>query len=214
MSNIAILGTGNMASALALQLAAKGYGVVLGSRDAARAQAKASELGQGIQGTALVDAARQAETVFYAGPYGGFAGVAAATGGLAGKVVIDITNPLTADYMGLTLGHTTSAAEELQKLVPQARVVKAFNTVFAQVLQGGPSLNGVPVTVFFAGDDETAKASVKSLIEQLGFNALDSGALKNARYLEPVAGLNIALGYGLGHGTSIAPAWTFGPKAA
>jgi 8-hydroxy-5-deazaflavin:NADPH oxidoreductase len=68
--------------------------------------------------------------------------------------------------------------------------------------------------VFFAGDDVAAKASVKTLIERLGFTALDSGALKIARYLEPVAGLNIVLGYALGHGTSIAPAWTFGPKAA
>jgi 8-hydroxy-5-deazaflavin:NADPH oxidoreductase len=137
MSNIAIIGTGNMASALALLLAAKGYGVVLGSRNAARVQAKALELGHGIQGSGVADAARQAETVIYAGPYGGFADVAAATGGLAGKVVVDITNPLTADYMGLTIGHSTSAAEEIQKLVPQARVVKAFNTVFAQVLQNG-----------------------------------------------------------------------------
>jgi 8-hydroxy-5-deazaflavin:NADPH oxidoreductase len=214
MNSIAILGTGNMASALAQQLASKGYDVVLGSRDGEKAQAKAYELGHGIQGRGLAQAVSQSQVVIYAGPYSGFADVAAATGGLVDKIVIDITNPLTSDYMGLTIGHASSAGEEIQKLVPQARVVKAFNTIFAQVLQQGSSLAGSPVTVFFAGDDASAKAHVKSMIERLGFIALDSGALKNARYLEPVAGLNIVLGYGLGHGTSIAPSWTISAKAA
>ena len=120
----------------------------------------------------------------------------------------DISNPLTSDYMGLTIGHSTSAAEEIAKAVPGAHVVKAFNTVFAQVLQEGPEFaDGNVVPVFYAGDDPAAKNQVKELIESTGFAAVDAGPLRNARYLEPLAGLNIYFGYGAGQGTAIAPAW-------
>ena len=130
-----------------------------------------------------------------------------AAGDLTGKVVIDITNPLTADFMGLSIGHSTSAAEEIQKAFPEAKVIKAFNTVFAQVLSDGPMLAGETVQVYFAGDDAGAKETVKALIQSMGFAAVDAGSLKNARYLEPLAGLNIYFGYGAGKGTSIAPTW-------
>jgi predicted dinucleotide-binding enzyme len=109
--------------------------------------------------------------------------------------------------MGLSIGHDTSAAEEIQRAFPAARVVKAFNTVFAQVLGDGPTLAGVTVPLYFAGDDAAAKETVRSLIQSLGFAAVDAGGLRNARYLEPVAGLNIYFGYGAGRGTAIAPAW-------
>jgi len=123
-------------------------------------------------------------------------------------VVIDITNPLTADYMGLTLGHTSSAAEEIAKAVPGAEVVKAFNTLFAQVLADGADLGGgQTATVFHASDSERAKQTVKAVAESMGFKTIDAGGLINARYLEPLAGLNIYLGYGAGLGTSIAPTW-------
>ena len=129
-------------------------------------------------------------------------------GDLQGKVVIDITNPLTADYMGLTLGHSTSAAEEIAKAVPGAEVVKAFNTVFAQVLAEGANFGaGQRVTVFYASDSERAKQTANALAESMGFKTVDAGGLKNARYLEPLAGLNVYLGYGAGLGTSIAPTW-------
>ena len=128
-------------------------------------------------------------------------------GDLKGKVIVDVTNPLTADYMGLTIGHSTSAAEEIQKAFPGAKVVKAFNTVFAQVIAGGPELAEATVPVYFAGDDAAAKESVKSLIQSMGFAPVDAGGLRNARYLEPLAGLNIYFGYGAGRGTAIAPAW-------
>ena len=129
-------------------------------------------------------------------------------GGLAGKVVVDITNPLTADYMGLTLGHSTSASEEIARAVPEALVVKAFNTLFAQVLAGGADFgNGQTASVFVASDSTPAKATVTALAQSLGFATVDAGGLKNARYLEPLAGLNIYLGYGAGLGTAIAPTW-------
>ncbi len=204
--NISILGTGNMASGLAVLFAKGGHQVTLASRDPSKARSVATELGNTIQAGAIADAA-SADIVVLAVPFDAAADVIKAAGGLAGKVVIDITNPLTADYSALTIGHTTSAAEEIQKLAPAAKVVKAFNTVFASVLQNGGKVAGQSVTVFLAGDDVEARRQVVTLAESAGLKALETGGLASARYLEPVAGLNIALGYGLGHGTDIAPTW-------
>lgn len=129
-------------------------------------------------------------------------------GNIEGKTVVDITNPLTADYMGLTIGHTSSAAEEIAAAFPTVKIVKAFNTVFAQVLANGAQLSGgQQVPVFVAGNDGGAKQTVSTLAKSMGFSVVDTGTLKNARYLEPLAGLNIYLGYGAGLGTAIAPAW-------
>ena len=110
--------------------------------------------------------------------------------------------------MGLTVGFDSSAAEEIAKAVPGAEVAKAFNTVFAQVLANGPAAaGGQVVPVYIASDSERAKQTAKALIKSIGFKAVDAGGLKNARYLEPLAGLNIYFEYGAGQGTSIAPTW-------
>lgn len=205
--NITVLGTGNMAKGLAALFARAGHTVTLGSREAARAEAVAAELGHGIAGADIPTAANRSGVVVLAVPYPAAAETVEAAGGLAGKTVIDITNPLTADFSGLSVGHTTSAAEEIQKLAPQAKVVKAFNTLFASVLQSGGRAAGQPATVFVAGDDADATGTVSDLAASAGLVPLQSGGLTAARYLEPVAGLNIALGYGLGLGTDIAPTW-------
>lgn len=204
---IAILGAGNMAMGLANRFSKAGYPVVLAARDAAKAQAAAAGLGGGVSAAAIAEAAAAADTIVLAVPFEAAAEVIAAAGGLAGKTVIDITNPLTADFSGLTIGHSTSAGEEIQKLAPQAKVVKAFNTVFASILQGDGTVGGKPVTVFIAGDDEKANQAVEAVVVKAGFSPLQAGGLSAARYLEPVAGLNIALGYGRGFGTAIAPTW-------
>ena len=86
-------------------------------------------------------------------------------------------------------------------------MVKAFNTIFASVLQNGGKAAGKPATVFVASDDAEARNSVAALATGAGFVVVEAGGLASARYLEPVAGLNIALGFGLGHGTDIAPSW-------
>lgn len=205
--SISIFGTGNMASGLAVLFAKAGHQVTVASRDETKARSVAAELGNGIGAASFSEAAANAEVVVLAVPYDAAKDVIEAAGGLAGKVVVDITNPLAADYSGLTVGHTTSAAEEIQKSAPAAKVVKAFNTVFASVLQNGGKAAGKPATVFVAGDDAEARASVAALAAGVGFAVVETGGLASARYLEPVAGLNIALGYGLGHGTDIAPAW-------
>ncbi len=202
--NITLIGTGNMGSALAKQVSGAGHTLTITGRNADKAKALAQTSGATYRAGA---AAEGADVVIVATPYADAVAALRTAGSLQGKVVVDLTNPLTADYMGLTLGHSTSAAEEIQKAFPEAKVVKAFNTVFAQVLGAGPKLAGQTVPVYVAGDDAAAKETVKSLIQSTGFAPVDAGALKNARYLEPLAGLNIYFGYGAGRGTSIAPAW-------
>jgi predicted dinucleotide-binding enzyme len=204
---VTVIGAGNMGAAFVKQLTQAGHAVSLTSRNFEKAQALAATH-TGAKAVASADAGAQADVLILATGYGDAVNALHGLGDLSGKVVIDITNPLTADYMGLTLGHSTSAAEEIAKAIPGAEVVKAFNTVFAQVLGDGADFgNGQTVSVFVASDSESAKQTAKTLAESMGFTTLDAGGLKNARYLEPLAGLNIYLGYGAGQGTSIAPTW-------
>jgi predicted dinucleotide-binding enzyme len=191
-------------------LADANVAVTFGTRDAAKGEQAAAAIGKGVRVASVREAAARADVVVLAVPYAQAANAIREAGGLADKIVVDITNPPTADYMGLTIGHTTSAAEEIQKLVPRAKVVKAFNTVFAQVLAAGSRIGGKPVSVFIAGDDEAATKAVGDIVARAGFEAVQVGALKFARYLEPLGGLNIVLGYGRGFGTAIAPTWLRG----
>jgi NADPH-dependent F420 reductase len=201
---VALIGTGNMGSGLARLIATAGHTLSITSRNAEKGRELARAVGATYKDG---DVAKEADVVIVATGYGDAVAALRSAGSLDGKVVVDITNPLTADYMGLTLGFDTSAAEEIQKAFPQARVVKAFNTVFAQVLAAGPKLDGQTVPVFVAGEDKEAREAVATLVNSLGFLAIDTGGVKNARYLEPLAGLNVYLGYGAGRGTSIAPTW-------
>ncbi len=104
--------------------------------------------------------------------------------------------------MNLAIGFTTSGAEELQRKLPKAHVVKAFNTVFAQHMDSG-RLGDRRLTAFVAADDAGAKRAVLELTRGIGFDAVDAGPLENARLLEPLAFFNIQLGYVLGMGTQI-----------
>ena len=204
---ITVIGAGNMGSAFVKQLSRAGHQVSVSARHLDKAQALAAA-NAGVRAVAISEAATSADVFILATGYGDAVNALQSVGDLTGKVVIDITNPLTADYMGLTLGYSTSAAEEIAKALPGASVVKAFNTVLAQVLAEGADFGqGQTVPVFIAGDDEHAKATTKALAESIGFTTVDAGSLKNARYLEPLAGLNIYLAYGAGLGTSIAPTW-------
>jgi len=208
--NVLVIGAGNMGSAFVKQLITAGHQVAVTARNAEKAQAVAAANpgARAVVSTNAANATKQADVIVLATAYGDAVSALKSVGDLHGKVVIDITNPLTADYMGLTIGHSTSAAEEIAKAVPEAKVVKAFNTVFAQVLAEGANFGqGHVVPAYFAGDDAAAKTTVSALIESTGFKAVDAGPLKNARYLEAVAGLNIYFGYGAGKGTSIAPFW-------
>jgi predicted dinucleotide-binding enzyme len=196
-----------MGSALAKQLTRAGHAVRITARDLKKAQAVAAN-NPGAKAVPASEALIGSDVVILATGYGDAVPALRSLGSLEGKVVIDITNPLTADYMGLTVGFNTSAAEEIAKALPGAEVVKGFNTLFAQVLAEGAKLGaGKKATVFLASDSARAKQTARALAESMSFEVIDAGGLKNARYLEPLAGLNIFLGYGAGMGTAIAPTW-------
>lgn len=204
---VAVIGTGKMGSGIARLLASTGQKVVIGARDPAKAVKLAEDIGAGAEGGGVAAAAKLADVVVLAVTYPQIGDAIREAGGLAGKIVVDISNPITEDFKGLTVGHTTSAAEEIQKLAPDAKVVKAFNTIFAQLLPAEAREGRDPVQVFVAGDDEAAKKTVSDLVAATGFRPVESGPLSNARYLEPVGEINIWFGFFLGWGTSAAPAW-------
>lgn len=205
--NITLVGAGNMGAGFVKQLTQAGHQVRVTSRDLAKAQALASAH-PGVTAVPAAEALGDSQVVIVATAYADAVPALKALGPLDGRIVIDITNPLTADFMGLSIGHDTSAGEEIAKALPGVPVVKAFNTVLAQVLAEGPAFAaGQTVPVFYAGDDERARQTVRVLAESLGFEPVDAGGLKNARYLEPLAGLNVYFAYGAGHGTQIAPTW-------
>ena len=203
---IGIIGAGNMGSAFAKRLAASGHEVTITAQDLSHAEQAASAAGGRVRAVPQGEIAAGAELLILATPYGAAVEALRGAGDASGKTVIDITNPLNAEMSGITVGFTSSAAEEIQKAVPRARIVKAFNTVFAQVL-GADAAGGTKVQVLYAGDEDSAKQEVRALIESAGFEPVDAGPLANARYLEPLGMLNIYLGYVAGRGTSVAPAW-------
>jgi predicted dinucleotide-binding enzyme len=190
--NIAIIGAGNVGKALGSTFARAGHSVVYAatSVDSSR---KAAEAVGGTAAASALEAAQSAELVVIAVPYAS-AGrevaseIAAAVGG---KIVIDVTNPIGADG-GLATPAGTSAAEEFANWMPGARVVKAFNTLFAAV-QGDSGALGVEVDALFATDDEAARATVGDLLKSLRFRPVYVGPLARARELEAMALLNIQL---------------------
>lgn len=185
MTNITIIGNGNMARGLATRALAAGRTVEILGQDAAKAQALAGELGEGVSfGTTA--AAPQGDIVVLAVPFEAAKSVVSSYGEvLAGKTLVDITNPVNFEtFDSLVVEPGTSAAEEIAKLAPAgANVVKAFNTTFAGTLVAGES-GGQPLDVFIAGDDVAANNAVSSFASAAGLRPLVVGPLKRARELE------------------------------
>jgi NADPH-dependent F420 reductase len=202
---IGIIGSGNMGSGLARRITHAGHDVVMTARDLANAEKVARHIGPRVKVVSPADIAKGVDIVIAATPAREQVYALKSCGDLTGKIVIDITNPLKDDMSGLSIGFTTSFAEEVAKALPGVKVVKAFNTVFAQVLNDGPDFgHGIRASAYYCGDDETARKTVQQLIESMGFDAIDTGPLANARYLEPMGMLNIWLGYRAKRGTGIA----------
>jgi hypothetical protein len=179
MSGISIIGTGNMARTLGALAVAGGNTVEIMGRD----QSKAADLAKALGGSATTGewgAVPAGDIVIVALLYANVVPVVAHYGdALAGKVIVDISNPFNSAADGLAHGEDTSIAQEVAKVAPAgAGVVKAFNTIFRHVLE-----KGRPV-VFIAGDDAQAKAGVAAFIESLGLRPLDVGGLKMAYWLE------------------------------
>jgi predicted dinucleotide-binding enzyme len=197
--NVTIIGAGNMSRGIGTRLVAGGHTVSIVDIDRPKAEALAKDLGAG---SAVVDesAAFGAPVVVLALPYEAARAFAAANAAkLAGKILIDISNPLNATYDGLVTAPGKSAAEEIAAVLPKTRVVKAFNTTFAGTLvQGG--VKGSPLDVFVAGDDQGAKATVIKLVEDGKLRGIDAGKLDRARQLEALGLLGITLQGPLGTG--------------
>jgi predicted dinucleotide-binding enzyme len=202
---IGIMGAGNMGTAFARRLAAADHEVAIAAHGLDEARKVASEVGHRVRAVPREELAEGTDLLILATPYAASVDALRAVRHTDGKAVIDISNPMTED-MSLAIGHTTSAAEEIQRAVPGAKIVKAFNTVFSAVLGSEPGGDS-KVQVFYAGDDAGAKDTVRRLVESIGFEPVDSGPLANARYLEPLGMLNIWLGYVGGRGTNVAPRW-------
>jgi NADPH-dependent F420 reductase len=203
--NVTIIGTGNMARGIATRLLAGGNGVTLVGRAPGKAKDLAAQLQNTARGAATVtavdDGAFPGEIVVLAVPYPAIAPlVAQYAPQLAGKIIVDISNPIDFEALESIATPGSSAAEELALSAPAgAKIVKAFNTTFAGALLAG-HVAGQPLDVLIAADDVEAKAAVAELAETSGLRPLDAGALRGARQLEAMGLLHIKLQFTLGTG--------------
>ena len=195
--NIVIAGSGNVGRALAAGWEKAGHTVTFAARDPQGA--KAAELKKdGYAVARQAEAAKTAEVIVLATPWDATAATVEALGSLAAKIVVDATNPLTAN-LELALGFTDSAGETVARLAQGARVVKAFNTTGANNMANSAYAGG-RIMMPVAGDDAAAKKTVMGLAADLGFEPVDAGPLAMSRHLEPMAMLWIKLARAQGLG--------------
>jgi len=199
--HVTLIGTGNMARGLGSRVLAGGHDLTVVGKDEQRAEAVAADLGgQGRVGTAVDGDPIEGEVVVLAVYYpDARAAVEQYADQLAGKVVVDITNPVNATFDGLVVPPDGSATNELAGLAPDARFVKAFNTTFAGPLTQG-EVDGQTLDVLIAGDDEEAKAQVAALARDGGLNPIDVGPQARARELEATGLLHMGVQNTLGTG--------------
>ena len=202
--NITIIGAGNMGRGIGTRFAAGGHSVTFIDRKPDEAEKVAKEVKASAKNdtqisTASLEDARLGDVVVLAVPYGANIELAKQLGRkLAGKVVVDIANPMNASYDGLATDPGSSSAEDVAKAVTSdAKVVKAFNTTFAGTLLAG-QVAGRPLDVFIAGDDEAAKRKVEQLAKDGGMRPIDTGPLSRARQIEAMQFLHITLQGSLG----------------
>ena len=194
---IAVLGFGNVGKKFAALFSKAGYDVVVGVRST-----RINSVPYAC--ASLKESARVADIIALAIPFSACADVLPAIAQESyGKIVIDSTNPINPDWSPKLLGDTNSAAEEVSRLLPRSQVVKAFNTIFADVMEQ-PVRDGKRITAFVAGDDDAAKQIVVTLATNVGFAPVDAGPLCTARYLESMAHLNIQLAVNQNGGTDAA----------
>jgi len=202
--NITIIGAGNMGRGIGTRLLSGGHTVTLVDREPDSAAALAEQIASSADKGANVKTASfgspiNDQIVILAVPYDATGSIIEQYGSkLAGKTVVDISNPLNATFDGLAIQADTSAAEEIAKEVPNGtKVVKAFNTIFSQTLEEG-EVDGKPLDVLIAGDNADAKEKVAELVKDGGMRPIDTGPLSRARQLEGIGLLHITLQQELG----------------
>lgn len=199
---IAILGAGNVGTALGRAFAARGESVYFGVPNPVKYAALASSLPNARVGI-VADAVREAQIVVLATPFAAAQEALRQAGALDGKILIDCTNPLKPDLSGLLTGPEESGAERIAAWARGARVVKAFNTTGAENMTNPAYRNGQAL-MLVCGDDEAARLQVVALAARIGFDAVDAGSLAIARLLEPLAMLWIHLAFRAGLGRDFA----------
>ncbi len=200
---IGIIGSGRVGGTLGRRFAEQGHELVFGVRSpqSAKVQTLISELSGKARAVPVEEVSKTTGIVFLTTPWDATEQAIANAGDLSGKIVVDCTNPIGAD--GLLVGTTTSAGELVAGWAKGASVVKAFNTTGSDNM-AHPQYGDLAVTMFICGDDEESKKVVGSLAEQIGFEVVDTGPLKTARYLEAMAMLWVHLVYNEGFGLDIA----------
>lgn len=216
MMRIGVLGTGNIADALATHWVRAGHEVIIGGRDVHKAERLATRIGGSVKPASLCAAAGSGQVVLAALPFGAGADVARDLhAALEGKVLLDCSNPVGPGFRLLTEGGP-SAAQRLAAAAPGAHVVKAFNLCHEDVWRMRPPVfDGRPLAVPVCGDDETAVARVRELVQDVGCEPVAGGGLERAGLLEATASLFIALWVGEGaDAQAIAPplAYATGPS--
>ena len=205
---IAILGAGNVGGALGKGWSQAGHAISYGVPNPAGGKYRpVAEAAGGASLGTVPEAARNADTIVLAVPFGAVGDALAACGDLAGRVVIDATNPLRMGPNGLELsvGHTGSGGEQVAALARGASVFKTLNQIGFQGMTRASAFP-VPPVMFVAGDDEARKPMVLELVADLGFDAVDAGGIVQARLLEPMAALwiHMALNRGIGRDKAFA----------
>ena len=190
---IAVIGAGNVGKALGQRWKDAGFEIVYGVRNPATYEGALS----------VQDAIQISDVILIAIPWRAVSSLQQYLPHFHGNIVIDATNPIKPDFSGLELGHTDSAGETIGRLIPGAKVVKAFNTCGYNVM-ADPSFNGERSSMLIAGDDREAKQMVIDLSSRIGFEAIDAGPLYQSRYLEAMAWLWISMAIKFGQGREIA----------
>ena len=204
---IGVIGSGNVGGTLGKRWARAGHEVAFGARNPAepRVVALVKESGPSARAVSVLEAAREAAVVVLTVPWDNAREALAAAGDLEGRILIDATNPvpLTPEGLrqGLVIGHTTSGGEQVARWAEGARVVKAFNTTGWQNM-ADPRYGSEGLSMLLCGDDAESKKVVADLARQLGFEPVDVGPLRSARYLEAVAMLWIDMAVLQGFGTN------------
>ncbi|HEY0759229.1 MAG TPA: NAD(P)-binding domain-containing protein [Acidisarcina sp.] len=199
---IAFIGAGNMAVELGKRWAGKGHKLFYSySRDHDKLQRQAASIGSAAKVGSPVEVAKIADIIVLATPYQAAPAAIKTAGDLSGKVLWSIINPFKEDFSGLQVGLTTSGAEELVKLAPDARFVAAIPP-FAETLQQATIQSPAP-SVFVYSSDAEARAIVLTLIKELGVDGVDAGAITSARFFEPAMMGLMHLAYGQSMGSRI-----------
>lgn len=191
---IAVLGTGRVGSALGSRWAQAGHTVVYGCREPDSDEAKQVREKSGPNASlgSVTEAAAAGDVIILGIPWDATKEVIESIKPLDGKILVDCINPIKSDFSGLDLGDAVSATDEIAAWVPEARIVKAFNTV-SDASMVNPQYGEQQATMFYCGDDDEAKATIRELTAQLEMEPVDAGPLRNAQYLESLAMLYIHL---------------------